>query len=44
MLGLVVDGKSNSESPQLFLTENTVKTYVTRTTQKLDVCVTRCRP
>ena len=34
----LVDGKSNSEvAAVLFLTENTVKTHMTRILQKLDV-------
>ena len=38
VLRLVVDGKSNSEvAAALFLTENTVKTHMTRIMQKLDV-------
>ena len=38
VLRLVVDGKSNSEvAAVLFLTENTVKTHMTRILQKLDV-------
>jgi DNA-binding NarL/FixJ family response regulator len=38
VLRLVVDGKSNSEvAAALFLTENTVKTHMTRILQKLDV-------